>query len=267
MKNSNHKKSGQDWPALEKTLSALSSGRLSLPEAYQQLKNLPFEDLGFAKLDHHRRLRKGFPEVVWAAGKTFPQLKKIIETLSRQDSGVLVTRLEPPVAAKLKKTFPKTIHNSSAKALFLPAIQKPPRLGQIGVLSAGTSDQPVAEEAAFTAECLGAEVERIYDVGVAGIHRLLAHLPKLEDAAALIVVAGMEGALPSVVAGLVDKPVIAVPTSVGYGTHLGGLAPLLAMLNSCSAGVVVVNVDNGFGAGFAAATFARQAVRLAAKRG
>lgn len=258
MKNSNRTRADFQWPALEKVLGELSAGRLSLPDAYQRLKTLPFEDLGFAKLDHHRKLRKGFPEVVWAAGKTFPQLKKIVEALARQDSGVLVTRLEPAVGAKLKRTFPKAIHNSSAKALFLPATQRPFRLGQIGVLSAGTSDQPVAEEAAFTAESLGAEVERIYDVGVAGIHRLLAHLPKLEDASVLIVVAGMEGALPSVVAGLVDKPVIAVPTSVGYGTHLGGLTPLLAMLNSCATGVVVVNVDNGFGAGYAAATFARQ---------
>ncbi len=266
MKNSNNKSGAADWPALEKTLSALSSGRLSLPEAYRRLKTLPFEDLGFAKLDHHRRLRKGFPEVVWAAGKTFPQLKKIIAALAGPDSGVLVTRLEPAVGRKLKKNFPKAVHNFRAKALFLPAKQKPVSLGPIGVLSAGTSDQPVAEEAAFTAECLGAEVERIYDVGVAGIHRLLVHLPKLEDASVLIVVAGMEGALPSVVAGLVDKPVIAVPTSIGYGTHLGGLAPLLAMLNSCAAGVVVVNVDNGFGAGFAAATFARQAARAAQKR-
>lgn len=267
MKNSNHNRGGGDWPALEKTLADLSSGNLSLPDAYARLRRLPFEDLGFAKLDHHRRLRKGFPEVVWAPGKTFPQLKKIVAALSAQDAGVLVTRLEPPFARKLKKNFPKVISNPDANALFLPAAQKPPRLGQIGVISAGTSDLPVAEEAAFTAECLGAEAVRIYDVGVAGIHRLLAHLPKLEDAAALIVVAGMEGALPSVVGGLVDKPVIAVPTSVGYGTHLGGLAPLLAMLNSCASGVVVVNVDNGFGAGFAAATFARQAARLAAKRG
>ncbi|MGE5693121.1 MAG: nickel pincer cofactor biosynthesis protein LarB [Candidatus Zixiibacteriota bacterium] len=267
MKNSNHRKSGTDWPALEKTLSELSAGRLSLPDAYARLKYLPFEDLGFAKLDHHRRLRKGFPEVVFAAGKTFPHLKKIVASLARQQSGILVTRLEPAVGIKLKRAFPKARFNSIAKVFFLPANQKFPRLGQIGVLSAGTSDLPVAEEAAFTAECLGAEVERIYDVGVAGIHRLFAHLPKLEDAVALIVVAGMEGALPSVVGGLVDKPVIAVPTSVGYGTHLGGLAPLLAMLNSCAAGVVVVNVDNGFGAGFAAATFARQAARLSQKRG
>ncbi|MCI0404586.1 MAG: nickel pincer cofactor biosynthesis protein LarB, partial [candidate division Zixibacteria bacterium] len=218
MKNSNPKKSGPEWPALEKTLSELSAGNLSLPEAYGRLKNLPFEDLGFAKLDHHRRLRKGFPEVVFAAGKTVPQLKKIIAALAGQDSGVLVTRLDGAVGTKLKKSFPKAVHNSRARALFLPAGQKPPELGQVGVLSAGTSDLPVAEEAAFTAECLGARVERIYDVGVAGIHRLFAHLPKLEEAAALIVVAGMEGALPSVVGGLVDKPVIAVPACVGCGT-------------------------------------------------
>ncbi|HLG93531.1 MAG TPA: 1-(5-phosphoribosyl)-5-amino-4-imidazole-carboxylate carboxylase, partial [candidate division Zixibacteria bacterium] len=159
MKNSNHQKSGPEWPALEKTLSELSSGNLSLPVAYARLKHLPFEDLGFAKLDHHRRLRKGFPEVVWAAGKTYPQLKKIVATLTGQDSGVLVTRLEQAVGAKLKRNFPKAVINIHAKALFLPAGQKPPRLGQIGVLSAGTSDFPVAEEAAFTAECLGAEVE------------------------------------------------------------------------------------------------------------
>ncbi len=266
MKNSNHKRSGTEWPALEKTLSQLSRGQLPLTEAYQRLKTIPFEDLGFAKLDHHRRLRKGFPEVVWAAGKSLPQLKKIVAALARQDFGVLVTRVEPAVGAKLKRAFPKAQHNRNAKAFFLPARHKPPTIGKIGVLSAGTSDQPVAEEAAFTAQCLGAEVKRIYDVGVAGIHRLFAHLPKLEDTAALIVVAGMEGALPSVVAGLVDKPVIAVPTSVGYGTHFGGLTPLLAMLNSCAAGVVVVNVDNGFGAGFAAAAFARQAARAAQKR-
>lgn len=257
MKNSNHKTAPQ-WPGLEKVLGELAGGRLSLPDAYNRLKTFPFEDLGFAKLDHHRALRKGFPEVVWAPGKTLAHLKKIISSLAKQKAGVLVTRLESKTAGQLKRAFPKAVLNPEARAFYLPSNPKPSGLGKIGVLSAGTSDIPVAEEAAFTAESLGAEVERIYDVGVAGIHRLLAHLPKLEDASVLIVVAGMEGALPSVVGGLVDKPVIAVPTSVGYGTHLGGLAPLLAMLNSCAAGVVVVNVDNGFGAGFAAATFARQ---------
>lgn len=258
MKNSNYTRRDFEWPALEKVLGELSRGRLSLPDAYQRLKTIPFEDLGFAKLDHHRKLRKGFPEVVWAPGKTLPHLKKIVSALAKQKSGVLVTRLQTKTAGQLKRAFPKAVYNSDAHAFYLPSNPKPAELGKIGVLSAGTSDIPVAEEAAFTAECLGAEVTRIYDVGVAGIHRLFAHLPQLENASVLVVVAGMEGALPSVVAGLVDKPVIAVPTSVGYGTHLGGLAPLLAMLNSCATGVVVVNVDNGFGAGFAAATFARQ---------
>lgn len=220
-----------------------------MPEALKRLKSLPFEDLDFATVDTHRSLRQGFPEVIYGEGKTSAQIKTIASVMIKNKENVLITRIEKKKALSIKKTFKKAIYNEAARTLFIKThkIEKTGR-GTILVISAGTSDVPVAEEAAITAEVMGNTVERLYDVGVAGIHRLMHRKDALMSANVLIVVAGMEGALPSVVAGLVARPVIAVPTSVGYGANLGGLTTLLAMLNSCAGGISVVNIDNGFGA-------------------
>lgn len=234
-------------------LERVARGELSAEAAVDELRALPFEDLGFAKLDHHRPLRSGLPEVVFGEGKTSEQLVAIAERLRAAGHGVLITRLSAEKAAAVTASVPGLTYAPEARVAVHPAARRGRKgRGVIFVLAAGTSDLPVAEEAALTAEFLGNRVQRLYDVGVAGIHRLFAHLGRIRSAAVLIVVAGMEGALPSVVAGLVDRPVIAVPTSVGYGASFGGLAALLAMLNSCAAGVTVVNIDNGFGAAVAA---------------
>jgi NCAIR mutase (PurE)-related protein len=234
-------------------LEGLQQRRLSAEEVLQRLKYLPFEDLGFAKVDHHRHLRRGFPEVVFGEGKSPSQIVSIVQSLSRGGSPVLVTRVGDAVYKVVRKRFRNAQYHPAARAVVLtPKGWRSPHHPGIAVLAAGTSDIPVAEEAAITAELMGHQVERIYDVGVAGLHRLLAHRQILERACVLVVAAGMEGALPSVVAGLVDAPVIALPTSVGYGAGAGGIAALLAMLNSCAGGVLVVNIDNGFGAGLAA---------------
>ena len=238
---------------LRDLLARVSSGEVTADDALQQLKRLPFEDLGFAKVDHHRSLRTGVPEVIFGEGKTAEQIIDITRSLTDGAHNVLVTRLDPAKAERLRAVFAEVTYSPHARVATL--IRTPPALtgrGPIAVVAAGTSDLPVAEEASLTAELMGNRVERITDVGISGIHRLFAHHDTLDRAAVLIVVAGMEGALPSVVAGLVDKPVIAVPTSIGYGASFGGLAALLAMLNSCAAGVTVVNIDNGFGAGVAA---------------
>jgi len=243
---------------LRELLAQVGAGTVTPDEAVQQLKSLPFEDLGFAKVDHHRSLRTGFPEVIFGAGKSAEQIIEIARSLNDQAHNVLITRLDDDKVAALRRAFPTLSHSPHARVATI--IHTPPQIlgrGQILVVAAGTSDLPVAEEAALTAELLGNRVARITDVGISGIHRLFAHRDQLNGAAVLIVVAGMEGALPSVVAGLVDKPVIAVPTSIGYGASFGGLAALLAMLNSCAAGVTVVNIDNGFGAGVAAALINR----------
>ena len=216
------------------------------------LKLAPFEDLGYAKVDHHRSLRQGAAEVIYGAGKTPAQIAGILEAMRRHGEGtVLITRLSPESAEILKKEFPLRYH-PEARMGVLGNFPAPDGLGKIVVATGGTSDIPVAEEAALTAEALGNRVERIYDVGVAGLHRLQARLPQIMEASVLIAIAGMEGALASVLGGLVDCPVIAVPTSVGYGASFGGLSALLSMLNSCASGVSVVNIDNGFGAGFLA---------------
>jgi NCAIR mutase (PurE)-related protein len=235
-------------------LNKVKDKKLSPKKALEALKTLPFEDLGFARVDLHRHLRKGFPEVIYCSGKSVEQIAKIAKEIKKSGSVVLGTRIEEKVFQKLKVYHPEAQYFPQAKIFILkPAKKVKLRLkGNILVISAGTSDIPVAEEAALTGEVMGNRVERLYDVGVAGIHRFLYHLDKLKKAKVIIVVAGMEGALPSVVSGLVDKPVIAVPTSIGYGASFGGVAPLLAMLNSCASGVVVVNIDNGFGAGCAA---------------
>jgi len=236
---------------LTRILSDLSAGSLSLKRALHKLKHLPYETIRFARLDHHRHLRTRLPEVVYAPGKTFSQLQKIIRAFKRGRHTILVTRLTEALFLKLKKTFPFLSYSVEGKiAYYKPKGESHGRRSAytIAVLTAGTSDIPVAEEAAVTLEVMQRKVVRLYDCGVAGLHRLIDVIPQLQKVDCIICVAGMEGALASVVAGLVDRPVIAVPTSVGYGASFSGIAPLLTMLNSCAPGVVVVNIDNGFGA-------------------
>ncbi len=243
---------------LEGLLKKVKSGKTRIDEAMVELKSLPFEDLGFTRIDHHRSLRKGFPEVIWGQGKTSGQILSIMKQLKRKGQNILITRLEEKKAKTIQKVFPKSRYYPRSQVLTcLTHPVKSEGKGTILVITAGTTDIPVAEEAAVTAQFMGNHAETLYDVGVAGIHRLLSERQRLEAARVLIVVAGMEGALPSVVGGLVDRPVIAVPTSVGYGTSFGGVTALLAMLNSCASGVAVVNIDNGFGAGYLASQINR----------
>lgn len=243
-----------DRAKLERVLTELKRGRLSIRDAMELMRGLPFEDLGFAKVDTHRSVRKGFPEVVYCPGKSDAQIAHIVQRLAVDSNVVLATRASPATFRKVRAAL-KGKKVSYDEAARLITVGEPPkrRIGRVLVVTAGTSDFPVAEEAALTAEAMGARVERLTDVGVAGVHRLLEHRQDLSKARAIVVVAGMEGALPSVVSGLVDRPVIAVPTSVGYGASFDGLAALLAMMNACSPGVAVVNIDNGFGAGYLAA--------------
>jgi len=243
-------------------LEAVRSGALAPQDAAQRLRHLPFEDLGFAKVDHHRALRCGFPEVIFCQGKTVDQVLAIVERLVERGSVVLATRAGPEVHEAVRAVHPSAVYHEAARAVVIAAGEPcAPAAGAVAVISAGTSDQPVAEEARVTAEVMGCHVDTFYDVGVAGLHRLLAHGQAISKAAVVVVVAGMEGALASVVGGMVDAPVIAVPTSIGYGASFHGLAPLLTMLNSCAAGVGVVNIDNGFGGGYLAALIARAAER------
>jgi hypothetical protein len=244
---------------LHDLLERVARGEVTAAAAFERLKALPFEDLGFAKVDHHRTLRSGVPEIVFGEGKTPAQIVAIARRLAEAGENVLVTRLPPDVAAKVRAELPALEYMADARLAIWRQRAAEPRGGVVLVVAAGTSDLPVAEEAALTAEWLDNPVERLYDVGVAGVHRLLAHREQLRRGRVVIVVAGMEGALPSVVGGLVDKPVIAVPTSVGYGASFGGLAALLAMMNACAAGVTVVNIDNGFGAAVAATLINRAA--------
>ncbi|WP_366924360.1 nickel pincer cofactor biosynthesis protein LarB [Metallumcola ferriviriculae] len=238
---------------LKQLLSDIKHGNVDVDEAYAALKSLPFEDLGFAKIDNHRQIRNGFPEVIYCAGKTTEHIAAIMQKLEAvSDSNILATRASQEAYEAVAEVIPDAQYQKIPRLITVLRGEQESR-GNILVVSAGTSDQPVAEEAAITAEVMGNHVERLYDTGVAGIHRLLSQQEKLQQARAVIVVAGMEGALASVVGGLVDKPVIAVPTSVGYGASFHGLAALLSMLNSCASGVTVVNIDNGFGAGYAAA--------------
>lgn len=249
--------------ALLELLAAVERGSLTPEAAAQRLANLPYENLGHARVDHHRSLRVGLPEVVFAAGKTAQQTLEIFSSLAADGVDVLATRVEPTAAEAILARHPAAIHHSVARAVALRQTLAPTQSsalrGHIAVLCAGTSDMPAAEEAAVTAETFGARVTRLYDVGVAGLHRLLAVRDDLIAAHAVIVCAGMEGALPSVVGGLVSVPVIAVPTSVGYGASFGGTTALLGMLNSCSPNVTVVNIDNGFGAAYTAVLIARGA--------
>jgi NCAIR mutase (PurE)-related protein len=248
-----------DTRELKNLFQNLKNGDIDIDDVLERLKHLPFEDIECATVDHHRTLRQGFPEVILGEGKSVGQIEKIITAMHDNGDNILVTRLDEAKAFGIKQGFPAAVYHGDARCLTIE--QKPVEMtgrGKILVISAGTSDIPVAAEAVITARMMGNEVEHLYDVGVAGIHRLLARRELLFTASVIIVVAGMEGALPSVVAGMVAKPVIGVPTSVGYGASFGGIAALLGMLNSCSAGVTVVNIDNGFGAAYAASLINRE---------
>ncbi len=249
---------------LKNLLEAVARGDIDPSIALEKLKYISYEPIqDFAKIDHHRQLRTGFPEVVWGPGKTAEQIVHIMEALRRKNSVVMATRIEPEIAIQLQEHLPGVIYYPVAKicALHSPEIAVIHK-GMISILTAGTADIPVAEEAAITGQLCGFGVKRLWDVGVAGIHRLLSHQNIVREADVLIVVAGMEGALPSVVAGMADCPVIAVPTSVGYGANFAGVAPLLTMLNSCATGIGVVNIDNGFGAAILAGQILRVAEKL-----
>jgi len=236
-------------------LSSVAKGDVTVDDAQARLKHLSFEDIDFAQIDHHRSLRKGFPEVIFGQGKTSDQIIGILEKMVSEESIILVTRLAKKKADKIISIFPMADYFEDSNLLWIKKTDpKITGFGKILVISAGTSDIPVAQEALLTAQAMGNDVESIYDVGVAGIHRLFAHKEKILTASVIIVVAGMEGALPSVVAGMVKAPVIAVPTSVGYGSSFGGMTALLGMLNSCSSNIAVVNIDNGFGAGYMASS-------------
>ena len=245
---------------LKKLLEQVKSAEISIDQAIEELRRLPFEDLGFAQIDHHRQIRRGFPEVIYCPGKTTEQIVKIFENLAERGNNVLATRAEEQVFEALAKTkkFPQVRYEKSAKAIVLEQKKITPSKAVIPIVTAGTADLPVAAEAKVTAEIMGQRAEVICDVGVAGLHRLFGHLQKLQGANVVIVVAGMEGALASVVGGLVSCPVIAVPTSIGSGANFGGLSALLTMLNSCAAGVTVVNIDNGFSAGVTATLINRK---------
>ncbi|MFB2839206.1 nickel pincer cofactor biosynthesis protein LarB [Floridanema evergladense] len=250
--------------ALQSLLEAVANGRVSPDVAMEKLKHFAFESVGdFARIDHHRKLRTGFPEVIWGPGKTPDQIAQIFQAMRQENPVVMATRITPEVYAEVQEKLPQLYYYPNARiCATVPAALEPQYSGTIGIISAGTADLPVAEEAAVTAELSGFRVQRLWDVGVAGIHRLLSNRQVIAQSNVLIVVAGMEGALPSVVAGLADCPVIAVPTSVGYGASFGGLAPLLTMLNSCAAGVGVVNIDNGFGAAILAGQILRTVSKI-----
>ena len=248
---------------LKQLLQAISNGEIGPDSALDKLKDLPFETLDeFAKIDHHRQLRTGFPEAIWGADKTPEQIIKIMKAMGQNRGVVMATRIEPETYQELKQAISNLTYYHAARICALSASKIEKRIGKISILTAGTADIPVAEEAAVTGELCGFEVIRLWDVGVAGIHRLLSNRQVVYDADVLIVVAGMEGALPSVVAGMADCPVVAVPTSVGYGASFSGIAPLLTMLNSCAAGIGVVNIDNGFGAAILAGQILRTAKKI-----
>jgi NCAIR mutase (PurE)-related protein len=247
-----------DIESLKQLLDHVATGNISVKDAAQKLKHLSFEDLDYAHIDHHRSLRKGFPEVIFGQEKTVDQIIGIMEKMIVQENIVLVTRIQARHADSVISRFPDAEYHEDAKMVVWKKQDIPQKgKGTIIVISAGTSDIPVAKEALLTAKVMGNKVESVFDVGVSGIHRLFNHKKLIEEASVLVVVAGMEGALPSVVAGMVSRPVIAVPTSVGYGVSFGGLTALFAMLNSCSSNVAVVNIDNGFGAGYMASIINR----------
>jgi len=245
--------------AINKLLQAVAAGETPVDKAVDEIRKLPFEDIDYAHIDHHRSLRKGFPEVIFGQGKTADQICGILDHMTDRENIILVTRVDPEKVQKVLAQFSHAEYHDDARMVILQ--KEPPVItgrGTILVISAGTSDIPVAREALLTARAMGNQVESIFDVGVAGIHRLFAHKDLIDQAAVLVVAAGMEGALPSVVAGMVSRPVIAVPTSIGYGTSFNGLTALFAMLNACSSNVAVVNIDNGFGAGYMASMINRE---------
>jgi NCAIR mutase (PurE)-related protein len=237
---------------VEKLLNDVKNGQTSIKKALEVLKDFPYTDLGFARIDHHREFRTGYPEIIYCAGKSVEQVREIFRVMSEKQNNVIGTRANQEMYEAVRSISTDIIYYPVARIISLQKKKTPVPESRIAIITAGTSDMPVAEEAAITAELLGNKVVRIYDAGVAGIHRLVDKLPDIRGCRVIIVIAGMEGALASVVGGLVDKPVIAVPTSVGYGANFGGISALLGMLTSCSTGVTVVNIDNGFGAGFAA---------------
>lgn len=244
---------------VEKLLNDVKSGETSVDKAMEVLKNFPYTDLGFARIDHHREMRTGYPEIIYCAGKSVEQVKEIVRVMSERENNVIGTRANQEMYDAVKSIIPSAVYYPMARIISVQKKKPETPESSIAVITAGTSDMPVAEEAAITAELLGNKVVRIYDAGVAGIHRLVDKLPEIRSCRVVVVIAGMEGALASVVGGLVDKPVIAVPTSVGYGANFGGISALLAMLTSCSTGVTVVNIDNGFGAGFSASMINKMA--------
>lgn len=241
-----------DSDDIKKLLLNIKNGEVTVEEGVEQLKDLPFKELGYAKIDNHRELRVGYPEVIYCAGKTVEQVKGIIGFMITKNNNILGTRASEEIYKAVLEICPEAEYNKLARTITIKKKSLTLPDTYISIVTAGTSDIPVAEEAAVTAEILGNKVEKIFDVGVAGIHRLFNRLELIRGAKVIIVIAGMEGALASVVGGLVDKPVIAVPTSIGYGANFGGLTALLAMLNSCASGISVVNIDNGFGAGYLA---------------
>lgn len=242
---------------LKKLLSDVKLGEKSIEEAFEILRDFPYSDLGYAKIDHHREIRTGYPEIVYCAGKSVEQVSGIFSAMLKKENNIIGTRASEKMYEAVRNISDKAVYYPEARIISIQKKQIPFAETMIAVITAGTSDIPVAEEAAVTAELLGNRVVRVYDAGVAGIHRLVDKLSEIRKCRVVIVIAGMEGALASVVGGLVDKPVIAVPTSVGYGANFGGVSALLAMLTSCSAGVTVVNIDNGFGAGFTASMINR----------
>lgn len=242
----------------QELLEAVRDGVVSVEQAMEQLKTLPYENLGYARLDHHRELRTGFPEVIFSQGKTVEQTASIFEKLYQRSGLVLATRASREQADAVIEKVPQAQFHPAARAITVGMKPEIERVGLVAVCTGGTADIPVAEEAAITAEMCGARVERIFDIGVSGLHRMISALPEIRRATAIVAVAGMEGALASVLAGQLDRPVIAVPTSVGYGANFGGLSALLTMINSCATGIAVVNIDNGFGGGYMAAQINRQ---------
>ena len=233
-------------------LEAVQQGKQDVDTAFEQLKDLPFTDMGFAKIDNHRQLRTGYPEVIFCSGKTIEQSEEIIRLMYSRGNNILATRVQETLWQRISNLYPEAEYNAAARTIAIRRNAIRETDTYISIVTAGTADIPVAEEAAVTAELFGNKVERVYDVGVAGIHRLYSRIDLIRGGRVIVAVAGMEGALPSVIGGLVDKPVIAVPTSVGYGANFNGLSALLTMLNSCAAGISVVNIDNGFGAGYLA---------------
>jgi len=242
---------------LEKILKEIRAGKVSVDEAMEKLRDFPYTDLGFARIDHHRELRTGYPEIVYCAGKTPEQVRAIFKAMEGHDNNIIGTRAGREMFDYVSPFFPDAVYYETARIISIRKKEIIAPVSKIAIITAGTSDIPVAEEAAVTAELLGNNVVRIYDAGVAGIHRLVDKLPEIRSCRVSVVIAGMEGALASVVGGLVNMPVIAVPTSVGYGASFEGISALLAMMTSCAAGVTVVNIDNGFGAGFAASRINR----------